>query len=341
MWEDMRILLLDDERRILESFSASLSDIGCYVKTASQPGEALMLMSGERFDIVFLDQFLGPTRGLDLMERMSEMDPELYYVIITGKGSVDLAVEALKKGASDFITKPFFATDLIKSIDYVRKKREFDREKKRVVLTLEREVDKKTEELKRTHLAVLSSLTQAIEKRDLGTYGHSRRVTHYCELMASALELDDEERHFLGIAAMLHDVGKIGISDLILGKPRSLTHEELQSIRSHPVKGVEILKPLKYLSPVLPAILHHHENYDGTGYPYGLAGQEIPLLARIIAVADTYDAILSNRPYRSAASHNDAIRELIDNSEKQFDPEIVSIFVDIEDAAMLDQAGLS
>ena len=327
MPEDTRILIVDDEKKILETFSLLLEDLGYYVKTASSPDDALSLITKDTFNIVFIDQFLGPIKGLDLMQQMSEINPELYYVVITANGSTDLAVESLKKGASDFITKPFFVADLIKSIDYVSKKRELDKQKKKVLLTLETKVNERTEELEKIHLDVLSSLAQAIEKRDLGTYGHCKRVSRYCDMISSVIALENKERHYLNIAATLHDIGKIGISDFILGKPVSLTYKELHDIRSHPVKGVEILKPLKYLEPALPAILHHHENYDGSGYPYGLVGEDIPLLARIIAVADTYDAILSDRPYRSAANHDEAINELIRYSGKQFDTNIVSAFV--------------
>jgi putative two-component system response regulator len=321
-----RILLVDDEPRILETFSMLLGDLGYYVKTASDGYTALTLVSDETFDIVFLDQFLGTVTGLDLMQQMLEINPELYFVIITAHGNTDLAVESLKKGASDFITKPFFVADLTKSIAYVNEKRGIDAQKKKAILTLKTEVNEKTEEMKKTHLDVLLSLAQAIEKRDFGTCGHSKRVSHYSSLIATSLNLTEVEKNDLTTAALLHDIGKIGISDFILGKQGPLTQNETLTVRNHPEKGVEILKPLKQFKPILPAILHHHENYDGFGYPYGLVGRDIPLLARIISVADTYDAILSTRPYRAAAKHNEAIDELIRFRGKQFDPEIVRAF---------------
>jgi HD-GYP domain-containing protein (c-di-GMP phosphodiesterase class II) len=149
-------------------------------------------------------------------------------------------------------------------------------------------------------------------------------------VMASSLMLDKKEREDLKVAAMLHDVGKIGISDVILGKPGPLTEREMNIVRDHPSKGVEILKPIKQFESILPAILHHHENYDGSGYPHGLAGENIPLLARIIAVADSYDAILSVRPYRAAASHDRAFEELRECAGKQFDPSVVDAFDEAE-----------
>lgn len=327
MHNTVRLLLVDDEKRILETFPMMLEDCNYYVKTASEQNDALRLISEERFDIVFIDQFLGKDRGLNLMERMSEINPDLYFVIITANGNTELAVESLKRGASDFITKPFLVTDIIKSIEYINKKRELDRQRKEMLTILETKVNEKTEELKAVYFSVLSSLAQAMEKKDIGTYGHSRRVSQHSMMIADALGLKEEERDSLNTASLLHDIGKIGISDFILGKQGPLNENEMRIVRSHPQKGVEILKPLKQFESILPAILHHHESYDGSGYPDGLAGEDIPFLARIIAVADTYDAIISKRAYRSASPYEKAINELMNHAGKQFDPAIVDAFV--------------
>ena len=325
-----RILIVDDEKRILETFSLLLSDSGYDVKTASQRDEAVALVSSEKFDIAFLDHFLGPTRGLDLMKQLIAIDPELYFVLMTGNGSTDLAVEALKTGASDFISKPFFIADMVRSIEHVNTKRAFDTQKREMFLLLENTVAEKTAELSRVHLSVLSSLAQAMEKKDVGTYGHSKRVNYYSRLIAAALDLDDKSREELKNAAILHDIGKIGITDFVLGKQGPLDEYERGLIKSHPQKGYEILKPIKQFGSILPAILHHHEQYDGSGYPAGLSGEDIPLHARIISVADTYDAILTTRPYRAGAGHAAAIAELVKCAGSQFDPHIVRAFVDTD-----------
>ncbi len=330
MTETARILFVDDEPRILEVFTMMLTDAGYFVSGAARADEALQLVSHNTYDVVFLDQFLGPSRGLDLMQSMADLRSDLSFVIMTANASTDLAVQSLKTGASDFISKPFLLTDLVRSIEYVQKKRDLEREKKEWLKGLELAVNEKTEELNRVYTRVLSSLAQAMEQRDKGTYGHSRRVSYHARLIAAALDLGEADRDDLKTAALLHDIGKIGITDFILGKEGPLTDAERDIIKVHPQKGVEILKPLKHFERILPAILHHHENFDGSGYPEGKAGEQIPRAARIIAVADTYDAILSTRPYRSAADHDSAIAELLANSGTQFDPEIVKVFVETD-----------
>jgi putative nucleotidyltransferase with HDIG domain len=331
MAPETRILLVDDEPHILEVFSAMLRDKGYPTRTASHAEEALRLVAVERFDIAFIDHVLGPVRGLDLIPRMAELRPDLSHVLITGNGNVELAVQALKSGASDYVSKPFLLADLTRSIDYVNKKREQERRRRELLESLEHNVRERTEELKNVYFPVLSSLAHAMETRDRGTYGHSRRVSHNSELIAAALGLDPEERDNLKAAALLHDIGKIGTSDFILGKKGALTEEEKKIVRGHPQQGVEILRPLagafKQLGSILPAILHHHENFDGSGYPSGLAGEAIPLLARIITVADTYDAILSDRPYRCSQGHDQAMAELVHCAGSQFDPKIVDVYV--------------
>src|SRR5574341_58648 len=325
-----RILLVDDEQRILEVFSLMLREAGYSVRTASHAEEALSAAAGDRFDVAVIDQFLGLARGLDLMQELSARDPDLAAVIMTANGTTDLAVEALKGGASDFITKPFLLGDLIKSIEFVQKKRELERQQRALFATLERKVEEKTEELRRIYLHVLASLAQAMEKKDTGTYGHSRRVSYHVRLIAAAMDLGVAEREDLKAAALLHDIGKIGITDFILGKNGPLSDGEMDVIKSHPRKGVEILKPLTQFERMLPSILNHHEQYDGSGYPDGIAGEAIPLHARIIAIADTYDAILSSRPYRAGTHHEAAIRELVACSGRQFDPSIVKAFVEAD-----------
>jgi len=334
---DARILLVDDEVRLLETLSMALEDMGCYVKTAPGPDEAMRFAREDTFQIAFVDNFLGPMRGVDLMQQMAKLDPALDFVIMTANPDVDIAIESLKNGAADFLRKPFRIEEMLRSIEYVYRKKAQEWQKRELVKVLELKVREQTEELKHTYLSVLASLSRAVETRDFGNYGHSMRVSDYCCLIANRLDFDVTSIENIRAAALLHDIGMIGISDVILGKTGHLSDEEKKIIRGHAQKGVEILSPLKQFEALLPGILHHHENYDGSGYPAGLTGENIPLSARIIAVADAYDSILSNRPYRSAADQATATAELIACSGTQFDPRLVNDFVQALRAGHLDE----
>ncbi|MHB8843220.1 MAG: HD domain-containing phosphohydrolase [Nitrospirota bacterium] len=326
---ELKVLLIDDEPRIRTVLSALIADLGHRVTAAANPQEAREAVLGGAFDIVLTDQYLGPVLGLDLMRELQTLDGSLYFIIMTGNGTTDLAVEALRRGAADFLVKPFFADDIMRSFAYVLKKRDLDQERRGMMRELEIRVAEQTAELIEVNFAVLASLARAVETKDLGTYGHSMRVGGYADLIAKRLGIPAKEREKLRAAAMLHDIGKIGISETVLGKPGPLSGEEMVMVRKHPENGVAILRPLSHYHDVLPVILHHHEHLDGSGYPHGLMGRSIPLLARIISVADAYDAIVSDRPYRKAGSHEQALAELLRMAGKQFDADVVHIFADV------------
>jgi putative nucleotidyltransferase with HDIG domain len=325
----MKILLVDDEAKIRDVMSSMLAELGYDVKTAAGPDDALDLVVRESFHLAFVDNLLGPTKGIDLIGHLGRLDPDLHFVIITGNPNIETAIHALQKGVSDFLRKPFGIEDLLRSIDHVNRKRELEQQQKEILAGLELKVQEQTAELKQTYLSVLVALSRAVEKKDLGTYGHSMRVADVSMRIAARLGFSSEALEDIRAAAQLHDIGKIGISDFILAKKGPLSVEERDIIKSHPEKGVEILKPLTQFATVLPAILYHHERYDGTGYPAGLSGDDIPLTARIIAVADTYDAIISDRPYRGAGTDDRAIAELVNFAGRQFDPDAVEAFVDV------------
>jgi putative nucleotidyltransferase with HDIG domain len=269
---------------------------------------------------------LGPVEGIDLIGKLGKVDPDLHFVIMTGNPDIEMAIHALKKGVSDFLRKPFHIEDLLISIDHVKRKRKLEQQRKEMMSGLEQKVQEKTDELKQTYLSVLVTLSRTVEKRDLGTYGHSVRVGDIAARIGANLGFTPEAVEDLRAASLLHDIGKIGISDFILAKKGPLSREEQAIIKSHPEKGVEILKPLVQFASILPAIRYHHERYDGTGYPDGLSGESIPLAARIIAVADTYDAFISDRPYRGAGTIEKAVAELKTCAGTQFDPLVVDTF---------------
>jgi putative nucleotidyltransferase with HDIG domain len=183
--------------------------------------------------------------------------------------------------------------------------------------------------LEKTHFETIMAFSEALEARDQYTAGHSQRVMEYSKDIGQRMKLDKQDIEELKRSALLHDIGKIGIPDVILKKQTKLTDEEYTTIKSHPETGAAILKHIKSLKDLVPAVYHHHEQFDGNGYPQGIKGKAIPLHARIIAVADTFDAMTSSRAYRKALSFRTALSELERNKETQFDPDIANMFIEI------------
>jgi len=190
-------------------------------------------------------------------------------------------------------------------------------------------IHRKTKKDEATYLATVMVLANTIDAKDKYTHGHSKRVADYCIAVAKQLGFSKVHIRNLQIGALLHDIGKIGIKDEIIKKTTKLTEEEYQEIKAHPSIGAEIVSPVDFLFDKMPMIKHHHEKYDGTGYPDGLKGDEIPIEARIISIADAYDAITSERPYRKGLSHKKAVEELKRGAGTQFDPEIVKVFLSL------------
>jgi len=196
------------------------------------------------------------------------------------------------------------------------------------------------ENLQSSYLEAIKALANAIEARDQYTRGHTERVTVLADLVAERMGWSEKRRAELKMGCTLHDIGKIGVPDAILNKPKPLSDDERQKMESHPELGAKILEGIEYLKPAIPYILHHHERYDGAGYPRGLSGEEIPIEGRLLAVVDTYDAIVSNRPYREGASPEKAVAELRLFSGRQFDPEIVEVLVQAWEEGLIDKLGI-
>jgi putative two-component system response regulator len=309
------VLVVDDEPAVRQLIAGILAKAGHRVLTASSGQEAIRVLEHEDVALVLSDiNMPGSISGLELIDALHARRPSLPIVLVTG--SVDEAnlQEALDRGAAGFITKPFKAVELSRKVETAISRR---------LLT---EVELRERLLAPT---VASVLANAIEVRDSSMEGHTERLAALALEIGRRRQLSDQDLEALELGAVLHDVGKIGISDSVLMKPGPLTAEERAEIERHPEIGDQMLAPLALLESVRPIVKHHHERWDGTGYPDGLAGGDIPLLARIVSVADSIEAMSSLRPYRSPMSEDDVVRELERGRGRQWDPRLVDIALEL------------
>jgi len=345
------ILVVDDEVGPRESIRMIMKPYH-EIQTAKSGAEALQKITDESFDLVTLDLNMPDMHGVEVLKRIKEKKQEIEVVIITGYGSLETAQQAIRYGAFDYITKPFNIKEFISVVNKaICKKRLQDRvgtvisdlKSKGItdwsVIMNQGEPDPQGGTVplgeawsnckNLSLLDFIKVLSRTLEAKNSNMHHHSERVNHYSMVVAEAMGLSEKEQEVLTISAFLHDIGKVGISNEILNKRGKLNPEEWTEIKEHPRRGVEILKPLCLPQEVLEIILHHHESFDGQGYPDGLKGEEIPLCARIIQIIDSYDAMISNRPYRKALSLDWVIQEIQSCAGAQFDPRIVKVFVDI------------
>jgi len=284
------------------------------VRSASSGGEALELLRSQRFDLLLTDQSMPGLSGLELTDAVARMHPDMPIVVLTGHTDVELARDSLRRGASDFVTKPVNVQELPILVE-----RNLTRRRLEVARLREREGQVLFEALK--------ALASAVDAKDRYTARHSRQVTRLAMLLADEIGLSSEERYQLELSAWMHDVGKIGVPDSILTKPSPLTEDEFAIVTLHPVKGGEIVGEIVELTRVADVIRHHHERMDGSGYPDGLKGEAIPLASRIILISDAFEAMTADRSYRRGLGRDIALRELRDHSGTQFDPELVKVFI--------------
>jgi putative two-component system response regulator len=250
-------------------------------------------------------------------------------LLVTARSGSEMLAAGMESGADDYIVKPFNAVELKARIRSHLRMRQVEAELALANRNLKMRTEDLVERQRTLFISMVKSLVSALEAKDFYTRHHAARVTEFTLKIARRMGFGDRELDDLELAALLHDVGKIGIPENILNKPGPLTTEEYKAIKDHPVFGEGILKPVVELTQISKIVRSHHEKYDGSGYPDGLKGLEIPLGARIMAVADTYDAITSKRPYRGEESHHFAIKEIIRCSGTQFDPEVIQHFMEV------------
>jgi len=326
------ILIADDEREIRSVLYELLSvDYDCYLVASAEA--ALGRLRTMRFDVVISDINMEGMSGLEMIPHVAEIAPGTVVIMISGAQTVENAIEALRAGAFDYVTKPFDLRHVEMAVGRALEHKRLREAKRRYENYLEELVAERTAELDRTlatledsYRMTLKALAAALETRDRETHGHSERVVSFSLRLGRELKLDEEQLRSLEFGALLHDIGKIGVPDAILHKPAQLSAEEWVNMRSHPIHGEQILRGIEFLEGASRVVGQHHEKWDGTGYPLALRGTEIDLNARIFAVADAFDAITSDRVYRLGRSYEVAVAELEEFTGRQFDPEVVAAF---------------
>lgn len=332
------VLIVDDEPSVCQLLSNRLKHEGFQCRTCSSAEEAAGLAQEKVFDVVISDLRMPGMSGLDLLEIIRKKHPRSAFLIVTGVDDVRVGIDAMKRGADDYLAKPFQLDGVIAAIERALQKKRLEIEVETYRENLEQMAEQRTKQLhtamKRiegTYDETLEALGAALDLRDTETEGHSRRVSRCCLEMAKKMECTGEQLKQIARGSYLHDIGKIGIPDAILLKPGRLTEEETAVMQTHARVGYDLVSRIAFLAPAAEIVLTHQEQYNGTGYPQGLMGKEIPLGARIFAVADTLDAMTSDRPYRRALSLSTARAEITRESGRQFDPEVVRIFLSIPD----------
>lgn len=346
--DDEMILVVDDEPDVREILSQGLRAMGFACETAGDATEAVAHLSERDFALMLSDIRMPRVTGLQLLQLVREEYPNLAVIIATASDDRETAVTAMRAGAYDYIVKPFNLEEVGFIVRRALEKRRLALEVQAYQQSLERKVAERTqalqtknEELQRMILNVIQSIAVTLEARDEYTAHHSYRVADLSVQLAAELGMDAQELERVRLAALLHDIGKIGIRESVLHKEGKLTREEMDHIKTHPIIAEQILRPLRQLEPIILPIKHEHEAYDGSGYPDGIAGEAIPLDSRIIAVVDAYDALTSDRPYRLALPHEEAIRILKEGAGRIWDPRLVSIFDTMMDRMRTETASAS
>lgn len=318
-----KILIVDDEQLVREIMARRIEGNGFKCLTAENGNKALELLSENEVSLVLLDISMPGMSGIEVLKEINVNYPFVMVIMITAVVDIKAAINAMKLGAFDYLIKPIDNEILSLSIARALERRMLLLENREYQHNLELKVDEQTGEIKKSYINTIKSLAYALEAKDKYTHGHSERVTDIAVKIAMEFNFSDEAIEKIRLAGLLHDIGKIGISEDILNKPGRLDKEEFEQVKTHSEVGEHILSPVIKDKDILDMVIHHHERYDGTGYPDGLVNGQISLNAAILAVADAYDAMTSDRPYRKALSIEKAREELEKYKGKQFDPKVV------------------
>lgn len=342
------VLVVDDEKGVLNSLQRLFRKEEFQVLTATSGREALEILSRFPVQLVISDQVMPGLRGIEFLKEVKRNWPETIRIMLSARDEIDTTLSAINQGeVYRFVLKPWKDRELVSVVkDGLNQYQLISENKKLQQLTEEqneklkklncyletrvlqgtKEILQKDQELHTIYFSAVQALAEAVEAKDVYVRGHSAKVSRYSTKIAQKLRLDEKRVEEIRIAGLLHDIGKIGVSDRILRKRGKLTSAEFDIIKTHPEIGVKILEPMSLPWEIIPIIQQHHERYDGKGYPEGKKGENINLGARIMQIADSYDAITSDRPYRKASPRTKAIAEIKKCSGTQFDPKIMKVF---------------
>jgi putative nucleotidyltransferase with HDIG domain len=343
-----RILVVDDEPWIADVVVQQLRLAGFQAEPMTDSSQVMGILATDAPDLVILDVYMPPPNGLELLNRIRVRFPRLPVLMLTASSDTEMAVQAMQEGASDYVIKPHEPNQLVVRVNRALERGRLLRERAVAYQLLEERVHVQTQQLRDqsqqltsmlehvlvTYQATLTALEAALDARDQSAPGHCRRVARLAVQLGQRMKLVDHDLVALEHGARLHDIGKLGIPDTILMKPGPLAPEERRVMERHPEIGCQIVAHIEFLQEALPIIRHHHEHWDGSGYPHGLEGTAIPLLARIFSVVDAYDAQVHARPYNTAPSVQKALANIRANRGFWFDPHVVDAFLAmVEDSA--------
>lgn len=346
-----KIVIINSEEKTSSLMKLILANRGYDVTIALNGRQGVDIFGVNRFDIVYLDMAIRDMDPLYIIREFKKKDLNIIIVVLIPANAIHHIQEAFNLGVYDYLAKPPKPEDIYFTSKRAMIQRRFLLNNRRSLSSLEernislqkqnimlaKRIEESTrnltqlyEDLRDTYMRTIKALAQAIDARDHYTHSHSENVTRYSQMMALELKVDIQKIEEILDACQLHDLGKIGVHDYILVKPGKLTPDEFEEVKLHALKGAQILEPLTFLEGVIKIVKQHHERYDGGGYPFGLKGEQIDLGARIMSVADTYDAMTSARPYRiKPLSKEEAIEEIRKCSGTQFDPKIIEVFLKI------------
>jgi len=346
-----KIIIIDSDEKNNQTMKIVLANLGYEVSVAFNGKYGVDAFSMNRFDVVYLAMNIRDIDPLYIIREFKKRDLDIVIVALIPSDATNFIKEASSQGVYDYMKKPsdpqeiFFTAKramaqrkyLINNRLALRSLEERNISLQKQNIMLARRIEESTrnlthlyEDLRDTYMRTIKALAQAIDARDHYTHSHSTNVSRYANIMASEMGLDTHKVEEITDACQLHDLGKIGIHDYVLTKPGKLTPEEFEEVKLHALKGAQILEPLTFLEGVIRIVKQHHERYDGKGYPYGLKGDQIDIGARIMAIADTYDAMTSARPYRTqGVSKEETIEEIKNGSGTQFDPKVVEVFLKV------------